>query len=118
MDWILQFQDGEFYFFKSENTQILDEKFGDVNSIIIDFEHKILIKIIEECQTHFDDFLIFEDLYSELDCLLGYSKAVFQYGLSRPKFGEKMVLRNMKHLMQQNCETNDYASYIPNDTHR
>ena len=84
-EWNLLFERNGNIFFKSENTEALDEKLGNLRKHIIEIQLGIMSQIEEFVDLHKDFQLHVEDFVGELDCYFAMAMFSVENELKPPK---------------------------------
>jgi DNA mismatch repair protein MSH5 len=92
----------------------MDEKFGDLYSMICDREIEILHGLAQSILQYDDILLAVLEISGDLDCLLALAQGARQYRMTRPKMTKQNVVNitGGRHILQEMT----VGSYVANDT--
>ncbi|KAI8394260.1 muts domain V-domain-containing protein [Radiomyces spectabilis] len=114
-DFTLQFTSCENAYYKSDHMRELDERLGDIHSLIIDREVKLLHDLAEKWCVHSTLLMDLATLLAEIDCYNALAVVAKQNKYVKPEITNTSVLHILggRHPM---CELVT-ESFIPNDTY-
>nr|ABH09702.1 MSH5-like protein [Talaromyces marneffei] len=100
-------------YFKDERMRELDEKLGDIYSLVCEREIEIAHEIAQNVLKYEKVLSACSELCGELDCYLAMAKTAEAYKFARPQMSTENVIRveGGRHPLQELM----VASYIPND---
>lgn len=81
----LAFRANDDYYYKNARMIELDEKYGDLASIIKNLEFEIVDQLQDEFMKHSHHYANFIDLVGELDTLLAFSQVANEYNYVKPE---------------------------------
>lgn len=113
--WRLEFSTESHHYYKSLETNSLDEEIGDIFGIICDFELEILQSLQEELYKYFSMIEKSCNLSAQIDCHISLAWAAKKYGYVRPILSNDLsveIIDGFHPLYSQLVPT-----YIPNSTH-
>lgn len=90
--WGRVFANADVAYYKSPQMNEMDQKFGDLYSIICDREIEILHGLAQSILQYDDILVAVSDVSGELDCLLALAQGAKQYQLVRPKMTKENVV--------------------------
>lgn len=113
--WRLEFSTESHHYYKSLETNSLDEEIGDIFGIICDFELEILQSLQEELYKYFSMIEKSCNLSAQIDCHISLAWAAKKYGYVKPILSNNLsveIIDGFHPLYSQLVPT-----YIPNSTH-
>ncbi|KAF2428685.1 hypothetical protein EJ08DRAFT_324329 [Tothia fuscella] len=101
-------------YYKSDEMQELDEKYGDMWTEICEKEIEILHDLAQKVLQHAELLTAVSDLCGELDCILALAQGAKQYRLARPGMTRENIIRieGGRHILQELT----VGTFIANDT--
>lgn len=113
---IFIFENDKYIYYNNNKTNELNDYFGDLYSIIIDKETKIICEMEEYILNYEELILNISEYISELDCYLSLSKISIEFKMSKPIIidddNEIIYIKEGKHPLQELTVEN----IISNDT--
>jgi DNA mismatch repair protein MSH5 len=112
--WDRAFTDGGVAYYKSPEMTEMDQKFGDLYSMICDKEIEILHNLAQSILQYDDILITVSELAGDLDCLLALAQGAKNYRLVRPKITEHNVvdITGGRHILQEMT----VPAFVANDT--
>lgn len=112
--WDRVFTNGDTGYYKSFEMNEMDEKFGDLYSMICDREIEILHGLAQSILQYDDILVAVSEISGDLDCLLALAQGSRQYRLTRPKMTKQNIVNisGGRHILQEMT----VGSYVANDT--
>lgn len=112
--WDRVFTNGDTGYYKSPEMNEMDQKFGDLYSMICDREIEILHALAQSVLQYDDILIAISEIAGELDCLLALAQGAKQYRLVRPTMTKENVINisGGRHILQEMT----VGSFIANDT--
>ncbi|CAO3628674.1 unnamed protein product [Cunninghamella echinulata] len=110
----LQFTTNEYYYYKNEKTNELDETLGDIHTMIIDREIEIVQYLGENILQYQESLLLITSTLSELDCILSFSLTALQQNYIKPQMSDnsELIILKGRHPLYELTDT-----FIANDTY-
>ncbi|CAO3634182.1 unnamed protein product [Cunninghamella blakesleeana] len=110
----LQFTTSEYYYYKNEKTNELDETLGDIHAMIVDREIEIVQHLGENILQYQESLLLITNTLSELDCILSFSLTALQQNYIKPQITENndLIIVKGRHPLYELKDT-----FIANDTY-
>jgi DNA mismatch repair protein MSH5 len=114
--WTEVFQTATTAYYKDETMEQMDEDYGDIYQLMVDYE----IEIVYGLQSRFADekcslmLLKIGSLFAELDCFLSLTSVSILHDFVRPKMCEDPILfiEKGRHIIVEQS----VPSFVPNDT--
>lgn len=112
--WDRVFTNGDTGYYKSPEMNEMDQKFGDLYTMICDREIEILHGLAQSILQYDDILLAVLELSGDLDCMLALAQGARQYRLCRPKITKENVVNisGGRHILQEMT----VGSFVANDT--
>ena len=112
--WDRVFTNGDTGYYKSPEMNEMDQKFGDLYSMICDREIEILHGLAQSLLQYDDILLAVSEISGDLDCLLALAQGARQYDLVRPIVTPQNVVKitGGRHILQEMT----VGSFVANDT--
>uniref|UniRef100_A0A5K3EGB8 MUTSd domain-containing protein n=1 Tax=Mesocestoides corti TaxID=53468 RepID=A0A5K3EGB8_MESCO len=110
------FTNGDLTYYRTETTQELDRRYGDVMYAILDAETSIMHELQEEILKSAKPLLQLLDYVTELDCLCALATAASKMNGVRPRIvpGNSIRIKRGRHILYEalhpNYRTNSFAS--------
>jgi DNA mismatch repair ATPase MutS len=111
----LQYRTESYNIFTNEFTRVLDERYGDICTDIIDIEDELIIDMESHIRNHSDEIRNVYRLLCEFDCMFAIAKV--SRSLTRPQLStNKLVILNGWHMLLGERSVNNHAFSIPFET--
>ncbi|QDS74512.1 hypothetical protein FKW77_007276 [Venturia effusa] len=112
--WERMFTTEECTYYKSSHMREMDQKYGDLWSMICDKEIEITHELAENILQYEELLTTVSDICGELDSMIALALGAKQYNLSRPSLTKDNIIRieGGRHILQELT----VGSYVANDT--
>lgn len=112
-DFFYQFSSENCFYFKSNRTQSLDRRFGDLYTSTREAENTVIREFETDITDNYDILLEISFLLAEIDALISLALSANSYNLVRPTITESPQIQiiNGSHILAEMC----IGNFIPND---
>jgi DNA mismatch repair protein MSH5 len=112
--WERMFTTEECTYYKSSHMREMDQKYGDLWSMICDKEIEVVHELAENILQYEELLTTVSDICGELDSMIALTLGAKQYKLSRPSLTNENIIRieGGRHVLQELT----VGSYVANDT--
>lgn len=113
--WELQYRTDNHNIYTNDFTRVLDERFGDICTEIIDIEDEFIIELESHVRGLSDEVRTVYRLLCEFDCWFAIAKV--SKSLVRPQLSsDRLIVLNGWHMLLGEKSVNNHAFSLPFET--